>query len=247
MWGEQGADSDGVRACSRRPDAEGVDEQGRSASEQLLELRTQMVVSDGDLRLSFAGVLQALPFVNANEGLVVGSDPSWVTPSRSGPRFRDDYVTGTNALTAYGVVITADGSADEEATQQPPSDRRRQCLGRDPECEQRLSSSIGSLLIPTGRDRRSRGPVSTASPGSGRDGRTGGKTTVSDVRAVGDYLGSLEMAVRERHEDLTIMVAPRSVRDARRLLGVEVLPTGFAGYASPQIARERLKPLATPV
>ncbi|MGV0833991.1 hydantoinase B/oxoprolinase family protein [Mycolicibacterium thermoresistibile] len=46
---------------------------GEGRSEQLLELRTRLVVDDGDLYFSFSGVPQALAFVNANEGQVIGN------------------------------------------------------------------------------------------------------------------------------------------------------------------------------
>jgi N-methylhydantoinase B len=50
-----------------------VELDGQDRPEQLLELRTRLVVEDGNLYFSFAGVPQALAFVNANAGQVIGN------------------------------------------------------------------------------------------------------------------------------------------------------------------------------
>src|SRR5581483_1882436 len=50
-----------------------VELDGEGRGEQLLQLRTRLVVDGDDLRFSFTGAPQAMAFVNANEGQVVGN------------------------------------------------------------------------------------------------------------------------------------------------------------------------------
>jgi N-methylhydantoinase B len=50
-----------------------VELDGQDRPEQLLELSTRLVVDGGDLYFSFVGVPQAMAFVNANEGQVIGN------------------------------------------------------------------------------------------------------------------------------------------------------------------------------
>jgi hypothetical protein len=148
---------------------------------------------------------------------------------------RDAYVTTGNAKAAYGVILNADGSVDEKATERQRAEIRADRIGKAPARAQSTPSSVGIAVV-----------LKTTAAGSNWacgycEHELGGLQTnwrhaaVRKEWPIAKYFERLEMHVRPRISAPDVLAAECCCPSCGGLLAVEIYPAGFEGFTSPRL------------
>jgi N-methylhydantoinase B len=161
-------------------------------------------------------------------------DPLLRSAAQVAADVRDRYITAEHAEAAYGVVLDADGCADEAASATRREDIRRARIGAEPTCGLAQPAQVGVSV-----ERAADGSWScsycghqlTEGEGSWREGA---KLVETEIH---QRYTELKMFVRERHEEPNVVMREHYCPSCAGSLVVDIVTEDTATLPSPRLGQ----------
>jgi N-methylhydantoinase B len=162
-------------------------------------------------------------------------DPLLRDPERVARDVRDVYVTEGNANSAYGVILNSDGTVDARATDLKRAEIRTTRIGGPPKCVQSSPASVGIAVVLKTDAAGMHWACGYCGEGFCRADSNWRRAVITKALPVADYYERMGMHVRPRLSAPDVIAAECYCTACAGLLAVEIYPSGFEGFSSPQL------------